>query len=152
MRLARKLDNGNYLVGHLNDKAVREYDGEGKMLREIKVPDVAFVGVRLPNGNTLIGYRGGVIEVDAQDKEVWHLTQKDLPDLKLYWICNLQRLANGNTLIVESNNGRAVEVAASGETVWEFRLPERTVSGDREMVRILPDLVRIDPAALTFLK
>ena len=99
MRLARKLDNGHYLVGHLNDKAVREYDGEGKLLREIAVPGVAFVGVRLPNGNTLIGYKNGVIEVDPQDKTVWHLTQEDLPDLKLYWICNLQRLPNGNTVV-----------------------------------------------------
>lgn len=62
-----------------------------------------------------------------------------------------QRLPNGDTLIVESNDGRAVEVTPAGETVWEFRLPQRTTSGEREMVRILPDLVRIDPEDLTFL-
>ena len=62
-----------------------------------------------------------------------------------------QRLGNGNTLIVESNNGRAVEVTPDGRTVWEFRVPERTESDKREMVRILPDLVRIDPDSITFL-
>jgi hypothetical protein len=62
-----------------------------------------------------------------------------------------QRLANGNTLIVESNNGRAVEVTPNGRTVWEFRLPERIESDTKEMVRILPDLVRIDRGSLNFL-
>lgn len=63
-----------------------------------------------------------------------------------------QRLANGNTLIVESNNGRAVEVTPDGRTVWDFRLPERTGSDTREMVRILPDLARIDRRSLNFLE
>jgi hypothetical protein len=63
-----------------------------------------------------------------------------------------QRLANGNTLIVESNNGRGVEVTPDGRTVWEFRLPERIESGGKDMVRILPDLTRIDPGSLTFLE
>jgi hypothetical protein len=31
-----------------------------------------------------------------------------------------QRLSNGNTLIVESDDGRAFEVTPGGETVWEF--------------------------------
>ena len=62
-----------------------------------------------------------------------------------------QRLANGNTLIIESNNGRAVEITPDGRTVWEFRLPERIESDGREMVRILPDLVRVDRGSLEFL-
>jgi len=62
-----------------------------------------------------------------------------------------QRLANGNTLIVESNNGRAIEVTSDGRIVWDLRIPERTHSDGKEMVRILPDLIRIDPGKLTFL-
>ncbi|NQT14028.1 MAG: hypothetical protein HQ582_14840, partial [Planctomycetes bacterium] len=82
MRHARKLASGNYLVGLLDDKAVREYDGAGKMIREIKVPDLAFSMIRLENGNTVIGYRGGVIEVDSEDKVVWQVTQEDVPEVK----------------------------------------------------------------------
>jgi outer membrane protein assembly factor BamB len=63
-----------------------------------------------------------------------------------------QRLANGNTLIVESNNGRAIEVTRDGRTVWEFRVPERTDSDGRQMVRILPDVIRVERHALTFLE
>ncbi len=98
MRHARKLKNGNYLVSFLADKAVREYDPSGKKIREIKVPDMAFSAVRLRNGNTVIGYIGGVIEVDPKDEVVWHLTQKDIPDVKLFWIAAVQRLKNGNTV------------------------------------------------------
>ena len=132
MRLARKLDNGHYLVGHLDDKAVREYDADGKVLHEIAVPDVAFGAVRLVNGNTLIGYRGGVIEVDAQDKTVWQLTQQDVPDIKLYWICNVQRLANGNTVVNNwfihqrrSDSPPFFEVTSDKKVVWRAALHER---------------------------
>ncbi len=144
MRMARKLDNGHYLVGHLDDKAVREYDADGKVLREMNVPDVAFSAVRLGNGNTLIGYRGGVIEVDAQDKTVWHLTQQDLPDLKLYWICSLQRLANGNTVVNNwfmhqrrTDSPPFFEVTPDKKVVWRAPLHERM--GDPTDIQIMED-------------
>jgi hypothetical protein len=35
-----------------------------------------------------------------------------------------QRLPNGNTLICESQNGRAFEVTRDKEIVWEFYNPE----------------------------
>ncbi len=142
MRLARKLGNGHYLVGHLDDRAVREYDTDGTVLREIKVPDVAFSAVRLGNGNTLIGYRGGVIEVDAQDKTVWHLTQQDLPDLKLYWICGLQRLDNGNTVVNNwfmhqrrTDSPPFFEVTPDKKVVWRAPLHERM--GDPTAIQIM---------------
>jgi len=142
MRLARKLDNGHYLVGHLDDKAVREYDADGTVLREISVPDVAFSAVRLNNGNTLIGYRGGVIEVDAQDKTVWHLTQQDLPDIKLYWVCGVQRLANGNTVVNNwfihqrrTDSPPFFEVTPDKKVVWRAALNERM--GDPTAIQIM---------------
>ena len=123
MRHARKLPNGNYLVALLDDKAVWEYDPSGKKIREIKVPDMAFSAVRLDNGNTLIGYKNGVVEVDPKDKVVWHLTQPDVPNVKLYWINCVQRLPNGNTLICEGNEGRIFEVTSIGAVVWEYVNP-----------------------------
>lgn len=36
-----------------------------------------------------------------------------------------QRLPNGNTLITESDGGRAFEVTAAGKIVWEFYTPHR---------------------------
>jgi len=37
----------------------------------------------------------------------------------------VERLANGNTLVTESDGGRAIEFAPSGEAVWEFYNPHR---------------------------
>ncbi len=132
MRHARKLPNGNYLVALLDDKAVREYDSSGKEIREIKVPDVAFSMIRLDNGNTVIGYRDGVIEVDPKDKVVWHLTQKDVPDVKLHWICCIQRLPNGNTIVGNwflhkryAEDAPFFEVTPEKKVVWKVKMHER---------------------------
>ncbi|NQT87859.1 hypothetical protein HQ560_13920, partial [bacterium] len=132
MRHARKLANGNYLVGLLADKAVHEYDSAGKRIREIKTPDMAFSAIRLANGNTVIGYRGGVIEVDPKDKVVWHLTQKDVPDVKLYWICCVQRLPNGNTVVGNwfihkrrTDSAPFFEVTPDKQVVWRAAMHER---------------------------
>jgi hypothetical protein len=38
----------------------------------------------------------------------------------------IQLLPNGNTLVVETDGGRALELSEDGEVVWEFRSPYRT--------------------------
>ncbi len=85
-RLARKLDNGHYLVCHEADGTLREYDGDGHVIWEYEVPmfgkdakgghgleafgNRLFSALRLPNGNTLIGTGNGhsVIEVSPEKK------------------------------------------------------------------------------------
>jgi hypothetical protein len=57
------------------------------------------------------------------------------------------RLDNGDTLLVESDAGRAIEVDREGQIVWEFRTPHRTKDG---LVATLFDLKRINPADLHF--
>ena len=52
-----------------------------------------------------------------------------------------QRLPNGNTLITESDSGRAFEVNANGKQVWRFVSPHR--AGEQgELVATLFDLMR----------
>jgi len=53
-----------------------------------------------------------------------------------------QRLANGNTLITETDRGRAFEVDAAGEIVWEFLNPHRA-GDDGELIASLFEVVRI---------
>ena len=132
MRHARKTAAGTYLVALLADKAVREYDSSGKMIREIKVPNMAYSMIRLKNGNTVIGYRDGVIEVDPKDKVIWHLTQKDLPNIKLHWICCIQRLPNGNTVVNNwfmhkrrPNDVPFFEITPDKKVVWKAKMHER---------------------------
>jgi hypothetical protein len=58
-----------------------------------------------------------------------------------------QRLPNGNTLITETDYGRAFEVTADGAIVWEYLSPFRTGQGG-ELVASLFEVVRIDPGSL----
>ena len=47
-----------------------------------------------------------------------------------------QRLPNGNTLITESDNGRAFEVTPDSEIVWEFYNPHRAGESDQYIATI----------------
>ena len=48
----------------------------------------------------------------------------------------VQRLPNGNTLIGESNRGRAFEVTPEGEVVWDYRTPHRNEKSQPAALRI----------------
>jgi outer membrane protein assembly factor BamB len=125
-RMSRKLPNGNYLVPQLLDRVVREYDPTGKILWEVKTPDMPFTAIRLPDGNTLIGCTLGnlVIEVDAKGKEVWRVTNEDLPGKPINDACGVQRLDNGNTVITShhANAGQVklLEVTREKKVVWTY--------------------------------
>ena len=55
-----------------------------------------------------------------------------------------QRVSNGNTLITESDSGRAFEVTPDGEIVWEFYNPRRAGEKGR-FIATLFELVRLPP-------
>jgi hypothetical protein len=48
-----------------------------------------------------------------------------------------QRLPNGNTLITESDYGRAFEVTEGGETVWEYYNPHRAGEDDKYIATLM---------------
>lgn len=122
-RLARKLDNGHYLVCHEGDGVVREYDPQGKIVWEYAVPmfgrpaagghgpeafgNKVFSALRLENGNTLIGTGNGhsVLEVNPAGEIVWQVQQNDLPNITLAWVTTVQVLSNGNRVIGNCHAG-----------------------------------------------
>lgn len=124
-RMARKLANGNYLVPQLLDKVVREYTPQGKIVWEVKTPDMPFTAIRLKDGNTLIGCTLGnlVIEVDRAGKTVWQLTNDDLPAKLINDACGVQRLPNGNTVVTshhaQGNDVRLTEVNRQKQIIWK---------------------------------
>ena len=127
-RLARKLDNGHYLVAHEGEnKVVREYDGNGKVVWEYKTGTKVYSAIRLKNGNTLIGMGDGhrVIEVDRDGKTIWSVEEKELPGITLAWVTMVERLTNGNTLIVNCHGGetnpQVIEVDPNKKVVWTFK-------------------------------
>jgi hypothetical protein len=130
-RMARKLASGNYLVPQLLDKVVREYSPHGKVLWEVKTPNMPFTTIRLDNGNTLIGCTLGhlVIEVDKDGETVWQVTNDDLPGRPINDACGVQRLPNGNTVITShhatKNDVKLTEVTADKKIVWTRRDPTK---------------------------
>lgn len=94
----------------------------------------------LANGNMLIfdnlghlgeGGTSRVIEFDPVTHEIEWIYAGDADNpLESRTRSAQQRLANGNTLITESDAGRILEVSAAGEIVWEFINPERWGEGE----------------------
>jgi Arylsulfotransferase (ASST) len=114
----------------------------------------------LANGNILLfdnqGHVGPggitrVIEVDPKTQEiVW--TYAGTPDepFESEVRSSQARLANGNTLITESDGGRLFEVTRRGEIVWNYVNPVRAFrqSDGQEVIPIVSWAERIDPAFL----
>ena len=105
----------------------------------------------LANGNMLlfdnIAHEGmsKVIEFDPFTQEiVWGYYGDQVNGFYSYSAGSCQRLANGNTLITESNAGRAFEVTPENEIVWEYYNPDR-VGKDEGVIGTLFEMLRLDP-------
>jgi outer membrane protein assembly factor BamB len=141
-RNARKTAAGTYLVAHEKDGVVREYDAAGKVIWEFDVPlekpakgghgpeafgDQVYSAVRLADGNTLIGTGNGhsVLEVTPDKAIVWKVEQHDLPGITLAWVTQVERLANGNTRLINCHAGpdnpQIIEVTPEKQVVWTFK-------------------------------
>lgn len=106
----------------------------------------------LENGNVLVFDNRSrrefsrVLELNPNTQEiVWEYRGDALRPFSSEIIGTSQRLANGNTLITETTEGRAFEVEPDGRIVWEFRNPHRAATDD-ELVAILPEMKRLDPS------
>ena len=88
--------------------------------------------IALENGRLMVfdnrGYRqkSRVLEFDPFKRAiVWQYVGSSEEPFYSKTCGTNQRLPNGNTLITESDNGRAFEVTPEGEIVWEFYNPFR---------------------------
>jgi hypothetical protein len=113
-----------------------------------KAPHQATV---LENGNMMIfdnrGNEGSsrVIEFDPVTLErVWLYQGDPPPEFRSRECGSNHRLANGNTLIVESDRGKVFEVTPDGETVWKYVNPAQT-GEEHEYIASLFDVERLPP-------
>jgi hypothetical protein len=111
----------------------------------------------LPDGKMLLfdnfghfgeGGTSRVLEFDPQTLQiVWRYAGEAARPLYSTLRSEQERLANGNTLITESDGGRLLEVAPDGEIVWEYVNP--VLGGDaQELIPVVSWGQRIDPARL----
>jgi hypothetical protein len=103
----------------------------------------------IENGNLILFDNRGrpgqsrVLEIDPLSGEtVWEYGGTPEAPFFSIWCGAATRLPNGNTLISESENGRAFEVTSDKEIVWEFYNPHRA-GEDRQFVGVLFELVRL---------
>ncbi len=104
----------------------------------------------LPSGDLLLFDNTGagpgrsrVLELEPLTGRVtWSYGDSQRDNLFSKTLGSCQRLQNGNTLITESENGRAVEIDRKGRVVWEFNSPQRAGDGDA-LVAVLFEMVRL---------
>ncbi len=103
----------------------------------------------LENGNMMIfdnrGNEGSsrVIELDvAADKAVWVYQGASPVDFRSGECGSSMRLPNGNTLITETDRGKAFEVTPDGTTVWKYVNPAQT-GQKREYIASLFEVIRL---------
>ncbi len=107
----------------------------------------------LPSGHLLMfdnvglgGERSRVIELDpfgpSPGRILWRYGGETGQELFSKTLGSCQRLSRGNTLITESENGRAIEVTPEGRIVWEFRNPHRA-GEKKELVAVLFEMLRL---------
>ena len=65
-----------------------------------------------------------VIEVDAENKIVWSVSNEDLDEKLIRDACGVQRLPNGNTVITsyytKGDQVKLFEVTPDKEVVWRY--------------------------------
>ncbi len=128
---------GNILVSMKHINAIAILDGETKEILWLWGPtnlSLQHHPTVLESGNILLFdngiQRSRIIEIEPQSgRIVWKYQRRDTFYSK--WGGSVQRLRNGNTLITNTNSGRAIEVTPQGETVWEFANPKVFKGGNR---------------------
>lgn len=143
---------GNVLVSmrHLNTLAILDPDAEKIVWSKKGEWVLQHDPSLLDNGHVLLfdnnRKSSQILELEPRsDKVVWRYVES--PDKPFFsGTCGTaQRLDNGNTLVTESDNGRAFEITTDGEIVWEFHNPNRPedrpnlVATLFENLRLAPD-------------
>lgn len=146
---------GNLLVYLLNVKTIAVIDPELERVVWVRTAGTERLGRHdpkiLPNGHMMLFHNFGpgsesrVIEIDlGLNSTRWEYSGGREDPFYSSSCGTAQRLPNGNTLVTESDNGRAFEVTPDKQVVWQFISPHRA-GPEEEFIATLFDLVRIPP-------
>jgi len=161
-RMARKLENGHYLVCAENPGVVTEYNGKSEVVWEYPIKTRVYGAIRLRSGNTLIASGGGssVVEVTPDGKVVWEI-KDTVPDTKitLKWTTFLTELDNGNLVVGNCHAGdkspQIFEITRDKKVVWQFNQYETFGNGlacsqvlsDKQTALVQKLLAKVEPAS-----
>jgi hypothetical protein len=146
---------GNMLVSIRNMSSILILDGETREVVWLWGPGnltYQHHPTLLDSGNILVFDNGAsasrVVELDPEGyRVVWSFSGGEEFFSKTRGSC--LRLANGNTLVTESDTGYVFEVTPSGEVVWEYANPDVDEEGVRQAIW---RMYRVSPESLEFLE
>lgn len=127
--LLRRTASGTFLLALRAEKSFIEVDESGKELWRHSVPDLPVVAERLENGNTLMSWRGGIIEATPAHEVVWEIKAADISEFPVIIFGGFHRFPNGNTLIANSdwhyktpgeNRVQVFEVTREKKVLWKL--------------------------------
>lgn len=95
MRSARKIGDAYFLVQPGINK-IRKVSLSGETVAMFDIHPDAFGLVVLPNGHIVYSCMSGAYELDENGKEIWQLTNDDIPQINICWLLGIQLLSNGN--------------------------------------------------------
>ena len=127
-RMIRKTGAGTYLVCCSSANYVREYDKDGKLVWEQKIPaKITFDCLRRANGNTLVSHLDAVTEYTPDHQIAWRFSCEDAPQLKLANLCGIWEQKNGNLVVGTYANGvedgsraTAFEITREKHIAWSY--------------------------------
>lgn len=106
----------------------------------------------LDNGRILLFDNRGnagqsqILEFDPFSQEIaWTHRGTQTESFFTLWCGAVARLPNGNTLITETNNGRAFEVTLDNRIVWEFINPHQVQREGMTLISSLWEVIRLHP-------
>lgn len=110
----QRLRNGNIFVAHYN--GATEITPDHKVVYDVKMKGSFYYGMKLRNGNILLGRSSGkVLEVDTTGKIVHTIPVSGTS----YWN-SAEKLPNGRYLVAAGSAGKVVEVDKTGKVYWEY--------------------------------
>ncbi len=146
-------EKGNVLISiyWLDLVCVIDFDEESVVWGESDLWEKQHQPTILENGNILVFDNLGakshsrVIEFDPISREAsWLYGSGEGEHFYTPTCGSCQRLPNGNTLITESDPGRAFEVTRDKTVVWEYVNPHRA-GKNHELIATLFEVVRLGP-------
>lgn len=140
-RHVRLTNSGTFLLAHLDMGKVVEYNANWEEIWSVNAPS-AWAAVRLKNGNTLISgnEQSYVREVNPKGEVVWGINRNDIPGITLHTVQEVNRLANGNTVICNW-------FGSVKQPHWPSIVQVIEVTPDKRVVWALRDWVTLGPAS-----
>jgi hypothetical protein len=136
---------GNVLVSLLNMDLVAVVDLEKKSIvwaRKLGFakqhdPSITDSGSMLLFDNRGEKERSRIWEWDPIDDDlIWRYDGGEEGPFFSQCCGTVQRLPNGNTLVTETDSGRAFELDSAERVVWEYRSPERALDDEKLVARL----------------